>query len=672
MATLGFVRAAPAKAAFPKKDPASALTTFDSGNLITFAEACMPMLVLGTTGSGKTSCVMLPALDRLLAAGFAGLVIDIKGNLGDALRLLAHEHKREVVEFGSGPLATPVNLLEGMKPDEVYALFYSLVMQSFDGASGNKDFHVRGVRMACDCVMLCWYMAKADARFTPSISRVAEMFSDFELAAKMFAHFREHIHNSSDREEACFIRAVTSDEFHPLMFDAKKITRSSTYMEQVTYVTRAVLAALKNFLEAPGIAEGFASLGTGAVNMGDLVYGQGKIVLLRFGVGTGEIGANLARYCLEEYYRAVFAKGLTMPERQYTFVVADEFQDFVDLSPSNRHNDNAFTAKAREFHNIFIAGAQSLAALGNRGASSRAVEAFVANCNNRIMFYSDDPFTQQMASRYLPEKPLNALESGQTLVVQFDMTDRKHKYGIETLQRAHDKLRADLDRRAAALRPGETQKKEIIADVVQNLQDVLDEQPAQHGKASDKVEQESPSPFRNRWLGGEGKGEKSMPEEHTPSKVEVKVPEGATAPPELVVRYPEFFPDALEAKEFDQLLVPPGWLPAVDKALMVMRENGLCISISSFMAGAGILVATEEGARFSRAIRGYEEGHLGMALLNSLLCVTRNICALCGRSAKSVSSGLPLCGTCLRKFKLPDGDDQSGEKDNEVVCELPQ
>jgi hypothetical protein len=121
---------------------------------------------------------------------------------------------------------------------------------------------------------------------------------------------------------------------------------------------------------------------------------------LRFGPAIGDVGASLCRYYLELYYKAVFANGLNLPQGQYTFIVAGEFQDIVKLQRTSRFNDSAFTAKAREFNNIMIMGTQSLAALLNKGGNRIDLESFVNNCNNRIMMYSDDPVTLHVYQKY--------------------------------------------------------------------------------------------------------------------------------------------------------------------------------------------------------------------------------------------------------------------------------
>ena len=75
--------------AFPATPEEDCLLRFDSGCGITFEDAMHHLLIMGTTGSGKTAGTVLPSLFRLLMEGHCGLEGDIKGNLRAQVRALA-------------------------------------------------------------------------------------------------------------------------------------------------------------------------------------------------------------------------------------------------------------------------------------------------------------------------------------------------------------------------------------------------------------------------------------------------------------------------------------------------------------------------------------------------------------------------------------------------------
>jgi len=453
---IGFTNHSSPQQGLPGKavNPLSIFLAPDSDNVVTFEDARHHMLVFGTTGSGKTTGVVHPASRQLIMAGYCGLIIDVKGNMREGVRALAKNCGREddLIEFGSDPDATALNLLSGMRMHAVRELLTSLTMQSFQGESHNKDFHILGVQQACDFVQLLRYWEAKDAAYATTLKRVAEMLDDHASSAKLFRTFRDCIYDPQDVKQRQFTQRVQSDEFHVLAFDPEKIEKSSNYLEQITYRVKAVRTALTAFLDTPGVDTGFATQGAPGLDMRGLLQ-QNKITLLRFGPDTGPVGAGLARFVLEEYYKTVYATGLGMAEGQFSFVVIDEFQEVADLS-RNKFSDAKFIAQAREFHAIFMAATQSMAALASQGSSMAAVESFVSNCNTRVLFYSDDPYTQDIAARYDPNMLLTRLEPGQAFVIRYDSARRAHTFGIETFQKAYETTRDALKQQGNADKGG--------------------------------------------------------------------------------------------------------------------------------------------------------------------------------------------------------------------------
>ena len=92
---IGFLTASQTAPAAVRQSPdPAALLQFDGGEFVNFEDARHNCLVLGTTGSGKTASIILPAAERLIAAGFGGLIVDIKGNFTGQIRAIARAHGR--------------------------------------------------------------------------------------------------------------------------------------------------------------------------------------------------------------------------------------------------------------------------------------------------------------------------------------------------------------------------------------------------------------------------------------------------------------------------------------------------------------------------------------------------------------------------------------------------
>lgn len=657
--TIGFL-ATPMPKIVPNKPKQleNCVIQFDSGNGVTFEDARHHILTMGTTGSGKTASVVLPAIQRLLEGGHCGLIIDIKGNMRRQVYALARDCGRadDIVELGSAPSARPINFLKGLEQSQIYEFLEALTVQAFAGKSHNMDFHAKGISMATDCATLLQYLNKADPAFEQNLKTIAEMFNNYEFAATLFTFFRTNIYDATDEEQVSFVQTVKANPFHILMEGAQRDTLRSSRADQLAYATQAMRNALKSFMDAPGIADNFAACNGMGLNLRELLS-RNKILLLRFGPETGPIGAMLSRAVMQEYYKAVFATGMSFPKGRCSFVCLDEYQEVADISPG-RLSDVSFVAQAREFNAIFIASTQSMSALMNRGESAAAVEAFASNCNTRIMFYSDDPLTQAMASRYDTSKRLSELEPGQAFVVRYDHEKRKHSHGLETFQIAYEKTQSTMNKTGPEPRKVKNKGVAVARKSLREL--VVLTSRLQRSKIK-KTSPDAEQTAQPAWLEGFTPDKGHTPVIHEEEKQPMKHTTANSAEAQMLINdYPQFFPGT----EVD-IGIPIGWIAFTKRAFAAFSKSGLQISISS--------IGTFEGAlRVSGKSSGMNKkcDYTGQHLLNSLLRNTRKVCAFCGEGTQlpekhtakysntDEEDTLPICAGCLEKFGLlPSGNE---------------
>lgn len=442
--SMGFLAArAPLDRNVPRPQPQSHLLCFDGGETVSFADAAHNTLVLGTTGSGKTSCVILPAAERLVAAGFGGVIIDVKGNMAGQVRALAARHGREkdVVEFGDGPQARRINLLAGVTPLWRNELLQQLFLHYLPPQDHNISFHLRGLRCLADAVELLERMA-ARRRQPFSLRLLARLLNDPLYAHEFYRTFLDYHYNEDDIEEMDMVRRINGDRFH-FLTAVRELIDNAEWHEQVNYRLGALRTGLQLFCQSGELeAHFFAPVGEN-LDVARRVYARKNIIILRLSAACGESGAALARILLREYYAGVMANGLALPEGDYTFCLMDEAQNFLSVNREDRFNDNAFLAVTREFRNISLMGAQSVASLVARTRDREAVEAMLGNFNVRVFLYSDDPLTARLADIH-DAFPLTRLESGQGLLVKYDVRTRRHLRGRVGVQRMHDALRRIL------------------------------------------------------------------------------------------------------------------------------------------------------------------------------------------------------------------------------------
>jgi hypothetical protein len=597
--------------------PEKRLFRFDSGRSISFQEAGMHTIVSGSTGSGKTASVILPAIGRLLSAGFSGLIVDIKGNLTGQTRALASlcGREKDILEIGTGHKAHPMNLLAGLDDSQTHELIRSMTDSSQNGIKVRNEsyFTLSGINSTAEIIKMLRLLARGKADFTPTITGVAEMLNNYALCAQVYKYF-ESVTAWMDEtsEEKTLLRRIQMNAFHPCLWQDNASTRKNNardYDQQVEWAMRLPRYAFTEFAETPGIGTGFASPSASGFTLADEIYDNGKIVLLSFDPTSGGIAEGLSRYYLEEYYKAVLKRGLDLPEGRYTFAVIDEFQDIVCLDGDNRYNDAMFTAKAREFNNILIVATQSLSALGNRSKGNVDVEAFINNCNNKILLYCEDPWTQSMVERHT-QADLCHMEPGEAVVIKFDAQCRRHTRTREAMQNAFEETRDAL-----APFPVEKRKPPKAAAPLNHIK-----------KLAAKVIVRT---------------ETDLSSNNSQDATSVAPPKDRNEnveQPRIVAEFPEFFPTAMRNNEcYVNLEVPSGWHNVVASALKKIRDSGLSLDIVSFSLTSG---------RTSRQSLAAEvKGHdVADRILNRMLSATGDICLSCGERLEE--DGALLCRKC--------------------------
>ena len=421
--------------------PDETLIQFDSSRGLSFANATRNILILGQTGAGKTESAVVPGISALLAAGFGGIILDIKGNLRNAVRAAAAACGREddIIEIGSAPNATPVNILSGVKPHVREELFMTLTNH---GESKNSDHYYwtnKGGKSAADLAYIAAAIAHIaqhchfSRQFTPTLQLVDAALCNFSLAQGMYVFFKAELNAMKKQykdkvpqfliDADHFCSSVESDTFHLFLSEESKSGRArSDHSEQVTWRLSNLVMRLSQIKNTRDIMRKFSSIGEDAIPLDfrQLVYKQRKIVLVHFSIDCGLPGEIISKIIKERYYQSVMQYGLNLPEGEYTFMVGDEFQEIVDANPTTRLNDKAFFGMSRQFHNINMIASQSVASLYDMGAKT-AIAALLANCTHKILLQSSDPVTINWVSGFRPDaSTLRTLQRGQCLVESLD------------------------------------------------------------------------------------------------------------------------------------------------------------------------------------------------------------------------------------------------------------
>ena len=481
MPPMGFLLPGAAKPA--ARNVSECLFTFDKGHSISFAEAVRSTLIIGGTGSGKTSSLVLPMCHSLLKAGFGGLIIDVKGNMGRQVRQIARACGREtdIVEFGSSAHACTTNVLEGMKEHETASLF-NILATSGVTYDRNIAWHQKGARIAQDLAIVLKGLSRIHPKchfsrqFQPTLKGVAAMLHNRTMAQNLWKVFLEELRRAQKLygdapkphylyQAENFVREVESQSFHIFKMPDKDQTAKSkeTFDEQITWMLQRITWQLKNLAATHNLLERFSSLDADAVpiNFYDLVYRQKKVVLVHFSPDCGPAASILSRIIKERFYMALYEKGMKLDAGQYTFMVNDEFQNTMDVSAHNRFSDMELFSVSREFRNINIVATQSVVSLYAKGEAT-AVGSLLANCTNKVLLQTRDSETVKWAKEFVGSHLPSAgkLQRGACLIDMLDV-DGAVVNVLEGVQKAYADMHTILhgDRPEVA-RPACTRDKE--------------------------------------------------------------------------------------------------------------------------------------------------------------------------------------------------------------------
>lgn len=614
-------QALPEKAAVERRDVL--IFEFDHGAGLTLDDMMRHLLCTGITGSGKTTSVGAPLLKGMLSTGCGAFIADHKGNLRTTVRKICRILGREqdIIEYGTGPQAIPVNVIEGMPIYGVRNFFSVLMRKVIDSKSGNLDFHEKGVSFCVDVVEMLRFLHEHVAGFPKaSMSLVAEDLMDEDHAFALWDYFKRHVFDKSNDGHFDLLRRVEAGPFH-ILSKGKKAAIGSSRVDQVAYQFAMIRLTMNRFLESPVVRRNF-SANTNGIDFADALDKR-KIILFRLDPGLGPVGEDLCRMLIEAWYGAIIARGTELAVPTLTFM--DEFQSICNLSNS-AFSDRRFIAESREFKASVAILTQNIAGL--LGAADEAdVLSMIHNLNSKIMFYNGDPATQRVLDGF-PDADLARLERGQAFVVRFDSDKGKHIDGIESVNKAHDAIKKELDA--------------ISIDELSLEQPEIPEQPRLQAVLRMLSGKEESKPVGQ----GSCMGASSGPSRELQIVGEIMEKEGWAAKDynvsDIRYRWPQYF--AAGAKIF----VPRGWYRHLDRVFQAFSETCLPLQITSLDSGNHPLtVECDESTSV-----------MAKNLIRNFVHDISHVCPVCGRWVENTGSysQLSMCPVCLVTFRLRGQD----------------
>lgn len=369
-----------------------------SGKVVDFniAEAKKNIITLGTTGSGKTTSVLLPALENLIKHNNVGLILDVKSELYQDVYHIAKLHERadDIVFIGTQEFCTPINLLASLKNEEQLRNIIAACTPS-SGSQNNGDYwQSNGVEDVMNVVSLDrWYNEYKGRKYRYNFNTLLDYILDAKKIKLLYKDLAE---------VACYMPEGVANTMQKTLVDSFSIINAainendSDVQNQKTWRSGQVATVLKPFTEEP-----FASnlnCEDNPKTLHDLIFKDGKIIVLTIPIEYEAVGFVLGKLLREIYYKSVLSNSLEDRQKlklgddfnRYTFLLIDEYQGFVNTKAANGViTDDTWGSISRSFENINIYATQSIRHMDN-AIGETAADVIMSNCASEIILRAQD------------------------------------------------------------------------------------------------------------------------------------------------------------------------------------------------------------------------------------------------------------------------------------------
>ncbi|QIT55037.1 abortive infection family protein [Aquisalimonas sp. 2447] len=375
---------------------------------ITFEDATRGIIVLGSTGFGKTVTAIEPAIKQLIDNGCGGMILTTKNaDLG-----ILDDFPEKIVILGGSDLATPTNLIAGV-PSNVIRVFLEETRHNVE--RNGSYWGSRGVIYAIFVLETRRLMGR-----NPTL---ACLYDALSAPADFVADFDPWIESQEElpQEYLRLLNDVLNDRFSILSRGRSSLTTNNPesdeenerLREQYTWQTNQVITPLQKFGTDSRLRKYLCDPKAPPVDMSKVLYEDRKVIMTDLPetvfAGVGRIVNGILR---SQMRNAVLSYPRHRKEGygrdRFTFMVIDEFQHHISLDSSaaakGLFDDNTWFDRSREFGQINIVATQGISSLAAKVPShepNSSVHALLQNIGTTITFASHDVATIEYMGRHV-------------------------------------------------------------------------------------------------------------------------------------------------------------------------------------------------------------------------------------------------------------------------------
>lgn len=347
---------------------------FYNEQYIDFKTATTNLSIFGGTGTGKTTSICYPILYKMLINNFSGLILDIKGDYTNIIRnfKLNKKYKDNFLILGVNDYCDEINIINGISAEKL-RMFFSDIISGFNAEGKNSYWGMNGIE---DSILIYEILRSKD--ISPTLADIYYYLVKNDkleyLCKNLEFKIREKI---KDR--------VFTDYFSIFNFDIKF---DSGVNEQRTWQLSKILNCLKPFYENDYLRKYFC--GKSNLDYFHIIYIKNKILTIELPMSEYNQSSIFALKMIKSIYIDTireagvdYLKSIGYGEDKFTFLLIDEYQQFINRCSSPSMDDNNWFDTSRGYGHINIISSQSIDSLIAK-SSYEYTQQLIGNTRNII------------------------------------------------------------------------------------------------------------------------------------------------------------------------------------------------------------------------------------------------------------------------------------------------
>ncbi|EGR5926783.1 DUF87 domain-containing protein [Vibrio parahaemolyticus] len=369
---------------------------------ISFKDGTTSVIAFGSTGSGKTTTVMFPALERLIENDCPGIILDVKGDYLDYCFQKVDRDRLMII--GGSKASTPCNILQGLS-EEMFRSFISDI-------SPNKKDPYWGTGGIRDSMLIYHFYLNCFNR-TVTLSELYYALNNPQAFCKMFDQWITSTQEINESIKSV-IDSCVSESFSILEVgksiiihsdqDTSIIAEDSKTLQQYTWHTQNLKNKLRPFYDNPLLREKLSAIDVQPLSLSEMIYEKNMVIIPDLPQSIfGTTGYFICKLLRERFTAAIFSTSPSYREtkgigkEKFTFMLIDEYQNYLNINnesnASGLIDDNTWTDKSRSYGHINIVSTQGVSSLLAQTNSIYGVLSLLQNIRCKIYLPTDDEET---------------------------------------------------------------------------------------------------------------------------------------------------------------------------------------------------------------------------------------------------------------------------------------